>query len=133
SATGDISNSPVTDHNPANYFGAAPGIAILKLTNGTNNDTGTGPLVPVGSTVTWAYNITNTGNVALANVVVKDDNGTPLNPADDFIVGTIPSLAPGASATLTATGSAQAGQYGNVGSATGTDAIGETVSASNPD
>ena len=38
--------------DPDHYFGALPAIAIVKLTNGTNNDTGTGPFVPVGSTVT---------------------------------------------------------------------------------
>src|SRR5205823_4820234 len=82
---------------------------------------------------TWTYNVTNTGNVTLSNVVVTDDNGTPLNTADDFTVGTVASLAPGATATLTHTGIATAGQYGNVGTAKGTDVIGETVTATNPD
>src|SRR5262249_35004647 len=105
-----------TDH----YFGAAPGLALVKLTNRTDNHSGTRPLVSVGSTVTWTYHVTNTGNVTLTNVVVTDDNGTPGNTADDFTVGTVASLAPGASTTLTATGTAKAGQYGNVGSVTGT-------------
>ena len=53
--------------------------------------------------VTYTYVVKNTGTVALTNVVVVDDNATPTNTKDDFTVGTIASLAPGASATLTAT------------------------------
>ena len=74
----------MTDTNPDNHFGAAPGINLVKLTNGTDNDTPPGALVPVGSTVTFTYVVTNTGNVPLSGVTVRDDNGTPADPADDF-------------------------------------------------
>ena len=40
-----------------------PAIAHVKLTNGTDNHAPTGPVVPVGSPVTWTYRVTNTGNV----------------------------------------------------------------------
>ena len=64
--------------------------------------------------------MTNTGNVTLAPVVVTDDKlGT---------IGTIPSLAPGESATLTAT-SAIAFDVTNVGTATGTPPVGPKVTA----
>ena len=69
--------------------------------------------------MTWTYNVTNTGNVTLTNIVVTDNNGTPGNTADDFHPAGSPiaSLAPGASTTLTATGTATAGQYNNIATA----------------
>ena len=117
--------SNVTASNVDHYFGQAASIAIVKLTNGTNNDTGTGPVVTVGSTVTWTYNVTNTGNVTLTGVVVTDD-----------IVGaicTIGTMAPGATASCTKVGTATAGQYTNNGTVTGTPPTGSNVTASNVD
>ena len=43
------------------YFGVAPAIQIVKLTNGADN---ANALVAPGSKVTWTYDVTNTGNVA---------------------------------------------------------------------
>ena len=63
----------MTDSNPANHFGDAAAIHIVKLINGQDDDAPTGPHVPVGSTVTFTYVVTNTGNVPLANVTVVDD------------------------------------------------------------
>src|SRR5207302_1283657 len=45
----------VVASNPDHYFGAAPSIALVKKTNGTDNDLAPGPTVTVGSTVTWTY------------------------------------------------------------------------------
>ena len=117
--------STVSATNPDNYFGASPAITIVKKTNGTDNDTAPGPTVAVGSTVTWTYLVTNTGNVALSNVTVTDDK--------TGAVGGPISLAVGASTTFTKTGTAVAGQYTNVGTVTGTSPTGSTVSATNPD
>ena len=66
------------------FVAAAPAIAIAKQTNGQTALTPPGPIVTVGSTVTWTYDVTNPGNEPLKNVTVTDDNGTPSNPADDF-------------------------------------------------
>ncbi|MEW6216413.1 MAG: lamin tail domain-containing protein, partial [Candidatus Bipolaricaulota bacterium] len=117
------SGQTVSDTDPSHYFGAAPGLSLEKKTNGVDADTPTGPVVVVGSTVTWTYEVTNTGNVALTNIAVTDDKvGT---------IGTIPTLAVGASATLTKTGTAVAGQYANVGTAQ-TTYSGQTVSDTDP-
>jgi uncharacterized repeat protein (TIGR01451 family) len=133
---------------------ANPRIALVKLTNGTNNDgapvagTPDGPLVPFGSTVTWTYNVSNTGTEPIANVKVTD-SVSGVTPATVFGDG-----APGhGNAThnigdannnnlldltetwvFTASGAAVLGQYSNVGTATGTSTVTSTpVSATNPD
>lgn len=56
--------------------------------------------VAPGVSVTYFYTAKNTGDVTLTDVTIRDNNGTPGYPADDFVVGTIPSLAPGAEMTL---------------------------------
>ncbi len=53
------------------YFGANPLIHITKVTNGLPN-----PVLKAGDAITWTYTVTNTGNVALGNIVITDDNGT---------------------------------------------------------
>ncbi|HET7063068.1 MAG TPA: hypothetical protein VFI49_02255, partial [Rudaea sp.] len=68
-ATGQDSSPPnatASGNNPANYFGDAPAINIVKFVNGQDADSATGPHVVVGSTVTFTYVVTNTGNVPLA-------------------------------------------------------------------
>ena len=74
----------MSDTDSDNHFGTAAAINVVKLTNGTDNDTAPGPHVPVGSTVTFTYVVTNTGNVPLSSVTVTDDNGSAANLADDF-------------------------------------------------
>ncbi|MHB8862020.1 MAG: beta strand repeat-containing protein [Pirellulaceae bacterium] len=74
----------VSDSDPSNHFGVNAGIALVKSTNGQDANTAPGPALPVGSTATFTYIVTNTGNVALATVTVRDDNGTPGTTADDF-------------------------------------------------
>ncbi len=103
----------VTDTDWSHYFGVGTAsLDLEKLVNGQDADTAPGPNLPVGSAVTWTYVITNTGDVALANIVVTDDRlGS---------IGTISSLAPAASTTLSRTGVAVAGQYRNEGCATTT-------------
>ena len=59
-------------------------INIVKMTNGTDNNSPTGPYVAVNSTVNWTYEVTNPGSVNLTNIVVIDDHGTPGNTGDDF-------------------------------------------------
>jgi len=134
--TGAVTGQTATSSNPDNYFGDVPSITLVKLTNGTDNNTAPGLHLRAGTDqVTWTYQVTNVGNVTLSNVLVTDNNGTPGNTSDDFTVGTIPTLAAGASTTLTkAGGAAVTGQYTNLGTATGTDTNTlQTVTATNPD
>ena len=81
-----------------------------------------------GSTVTFTYVVTDTGNVPVSGVVVRDDNGTPANPADDFNptfsggdTNTNGLLDTTETWTYTATATALAGQQTNVGTVTGQD------------
>jgi uncharacterized repeat protein (TIGR01451 family) len=126
---GSVTSTPpvgtdVSDSNPDNYFGQSPGISLVKTTNDQDANSPTGPYIPVGSSVIWKYNVTNTGNVNLTNVTVTDNV--------IGLVGTIPLLQPGETQTLTATGIAAPGQYSNLGNATGTLPAGGKVSNEDP-
>ncbi|HEX5717843.1 MAG TPA: hypothetical protein VF179_16920 [Thermoanaerobaculia bacterium] len=95
-----------------------PGIKIVKLTNGQD-----GAQIPAGSPITWTYQVTNTGNVALSDIHVTDNKG---------VVVTCPktTLVPDESMTCTGTGIAQACEYNNLGTVTAKDTLGDTVTAS---
>ncbi len=64
-----------------------PAIDIEKFTNGVDADsTDQAVAIAAGDTVTWTYEVTNTGDVAFTadQVNVIDDAGTPGNTSDDF-------------------------------------------------
>ena len=105
----------------------------MKKTNGQDANSGTGPYIRVGQPVTWTYDVTNSGNVPLSNVIIKDDNGTPGIPSDDFTCPIIASLAAGATQTCTQ----QWHRYSrpvhqSTASVTGTPPVGNNVTASDP-
>ncbi|MFN9913947.1 MAG: hypothetical protein ACK53L_15255, partial [Pirellulaceae bacterium] len=114
-----------SDTDPAHYLGVTTGINVVKSTNGQDANTGTGPFLAVGSTATFTFVVTNTGSTSLASVVLRDDNGTPANPADD-LTPTLQSgdtnsngrLDVGETWTYQATRTVTAGQYSNIGSIT---------------
>ncbi len=121
-STGQAVASAATSY----YYGApAPGIRILTATNGYQADNVPGPTVLPGSSVTWTYTVINTGNVALGNVLVIDNQGPPVT-----CLRTV--LQPGESMLCTASGIADEGQYSNVGSVTATPTCGAQVSAQDP-
>ena len=101
----------------------SPSVDIEKSTNGEDADAPPGPEIPVGDAVAWGYVVTNDGDVDLTNVVVTDDHLGP--------ICSVSFLAAGDSFTCVVYGTAEAGQYANVGTATGS--YGDvTVSDSDP-
>jgi large repetitive protein len=116
----------VTDTDDSHYFGVDPEIVVEKSTNGQDADTAPGPVLAIGSTVTWTYTVTNPGNVALTAVTVVDDQGvTPVYQSGD--TDTDGALDPTETWTYQATGTATAGQYANTATATGTPPVGPDV------
>jgi hypothetical protein len=92
----------VSDTDDAVVSVVNPSVKVVK-TAGTAPDGGT-LYVQSGANVTYSYVWTNTGNTYLKNVVVKDDNGTPGNTSDDFIVCSISGpVPPGFTFTCTVT------------------------------
>ncbi|HEX3530446.1 MAG TPA: hypothetical protein VH988_25575 [Thermoanaerobaculia bacterium] len=116
--------SPVTAQSTSWYFGAtSPAIQIKKNTNGQHVTAAPGPTINAGSAVTWTYVVTNSGDVALSNVAVTDDQHVAVSCPKS-------TLQPGESMTCTGSGTAVSGQYHNVGTATGQTLCGSVVSAS---
>jgi len=93
-------------------------IDIEKATNGEDADDPTGPVIPQGSTVTWTYEVTNTGTVWLDNIAVTDNQLGPVTNRIDDGDGDA-YLQPGETWIYEATGTAELGQYANTGTATG--------------
>ncbi|MEM9273463.1 MAG: hypothetical protein AAGA80_10945, partial [Cyanobacteria bacterium P01_F01_bin.143] len=124
--TGDSDGVPVEAEDPSSYFGIAPEIDIDKVTNGDD-----GLNIPLGDAITWTYTVTNTGNVEIENVVLSDDIlGTITGPdsGDDNNDGILQITE---TWIYTATGTAIAGQYNNIGTVTG-DSDGVPVEAEDP-
>jgi uncharacterized repeat protein (TIGR01451 family) len=130
----DFQNTDNGAHNSTLFFklgssgpGAAacpaPGINIVKFTNGDDANSPPGPLVAVGSTVTFTYVVTNPGNVPLDNVVVTDDQ---IGAVTVFTGDTNGNglLDPSETWTYTATDTATAGQYENLGTVTADSSFG---------
>ncbi len=117
----------VSAGDASHYFGAAPepAIELRKATNGVDADSPPGPSIPVGSPVTWTYRVTNTGLGTLTGISVNDDQGVAVS-----CPGT--TLASGQSMTCTASGTAQAGQYENLGTVTADPPSGPPVTAVDP-
>jgi len=110
---------------PSNDCGA-PGISLLKRTNGRDINVDEIPVILIGNTpipVTWTYEVTNTGSTVLSNVVVNDDQ--------EGQVCVIATLAVGATEICTLERQLEGedrGMYENIATVTGSSE-GETVSA----
>jgi hypothetical protein len=136
-ATGTWTDSAGVDHTPdaatddSGYFGAAPSISIDKITiDNTINVQGDGIWVNEGDSLTWQYTVKNTGNVALSNIAVTDDQqGAITSYTGDTGAGDHAGnglLDTDETWTFTASGTAGDGTYTNTGTVTGeyTDSAG---------
>ena len=97
------------------YLLSSPALTVVKKTNGVDAPTGTGPYLQVGAPVHWDYLLTNTGNVPLSGISVTDSMGVAVTCPQDT------TLAVGAGMTCVGDGTATAGQYENLATATGRD------------
>jgi uncharacterized repeat protein (TIGR01451 family) len=124
-ATGyDSSGTPREASDEAWVDVINPGISTEKSTNGFDADNVPGPSILIGEQITWIYEITNTGDVVLSDVVVSDS-----------IAGVNPVFVGGGDTngnnrldtyetwTYEATGIAVVGQYENNGNVTAKDPL----------
>ena len=130
-ATGEYSGQTVSDSDPSHYFGGQAGILIKKYVNGADADLAPGPSITPGNPVTWVYLVSNTGNVAVSNVLVTDSETgiTPVYADGDDGNGL---LEPAETWRFSASGTARAGQYLNVGTVNATDIFGQPLNDSDP-
>ena len=143
--------APLSENDPTWDSGIwipRPAIVVKKYVQGeqaltsSDADTATGPQIPRGDTVTWTYEITNTGNSYLRTVSLTDhvnagggpdpvplcdwDNST--DPATgDGVLSPARGLQAAESVTCTATGIAVRGQYTNTATVTGVPALDDGV------
>lgn len=116
-----LTGTPVSDSGSATCDADVnPDIAVTKQCTANINSSGSGIDVLFNGTVT------NTGNVALTNVTVVDDNGTPGNTGDDVsVLGPI-DLAPGASAPFNGGFAGSGSSSTDVVTASGSDVLTQT-------
>lgn len=117
----------------------APDINIVKVTIDAD-ETGDGITSIEGETITWRYTITNTGNVALSNVVLSDDHlnvlydSGVLSPGVTFVSGDVNNndiLETTETWVFEISGTAINGSYSNIGTVSG-DYLGQTATDSDP-
>lgn len=117
-------------------------VTVESFVNSDSADVAPGPTLVEGDFVSLNYAVSNPGSTALDNVVVRDDNGTPDDPSDDFDatpsnvsdgvnvgdVNTDGLLDPGETWIFNAVHTALLGQFSSVATVTA-DAAGESITA----
>ena len=131
-AARDTAGVSVSDTDPSHYFGYISAINVEKATNGQDaDDAPIGPIVPVGSTVTWTYQVTNPGDIALKNVRLTDNQGVaPVFQNGDTNGNN--EIDPGETWLYQAQGIAVSGQYANIATATAVDVFENPVQDTDP-
>jgi uncharacterized repeat protein (TIGR01451 family) len=123
--SGSVPEESIVTCTMVNEVIARPAVTIEKDTNGVDANDPPGPFIPVDDRILWTYQVTNTGNVTLNDIVVTDDQGVT-------VTCPLASLASGRDMTCEATGLSEAGQYENLGTVTAVGSQGGPVSASDP-
>ncbi|SCZ76393.1 prealbumin-like fold domain-containing protein [Acidaminobacter hydrogenoformans] len=116
--SGTFEESTATADDDSNYFGYIPDAPAIQITKTTNGDDGLE--IEVGSEITWSYEVTNKGNVALGNITVtdSDESITPVYVSGD--ANTDGNLDLTETWIYEATGTAIEGNYSNTGYVSGT-------------
>ncbi len=73
----DSNGQSVSGTDTSSYDGIDYAIALADELNGAAATVPPGNEITVGASNLWTYTVTNPGSVALANVTVTDDDGTP--------------------------------------------------------
>lgn len=119
----DIANQVVS-----HYFGSDPSVLLTKYTNGVDVETPPGPALIVDRPVYWTYEVRNTGNYTLTQLLVLDQEGPVVDPGSAVTVCEIDALGPGQSRMCKLEGIVITGQYTNTAVVTGLPPIGAMVS-----
>ena len=85
--TPSVTPTPTASITPLN-----PAIQLVKTVEGAPDGT-----VHIGEPCadpSYYYQVTNTGDTYLSDIEVRDDGGTPGDPGDDILIGTIPGPLP---------------------------------------
>ncbi|QIK64175.1 hypothetical protein G7068_13935 [Leucobacter viscericola] len=113
--------APETDRSW--YLAGDTGLVVTKTTNGEDVDSAPGLALTPGSAVEWGYSVTNTGELPLTNVLVRDVDSA----GNEVFNTTLATLAVGETATLSQQGTAVVGQYHNTVTASAQDPSEEGV------
>ena len=118
----DPQNQTVTAKSDSDYSGYLPSVDIVKTINDQGNldmPGTTAYATTPGTTLTYRFLVTNTGNTMLTSVKVSD---TPIAPNKETIQVTCPktSLTIGESMVCTGTGTAATGTFDDTGDVVGT-------------
>jgi uncharacterized repeat protein (TIGR01451 family) len=117
------------DTNMEIFLGGSA-IDLEKLTNGQDADQPPGPSIPVGTTVTWTYRVTNPSLVNLSSVSVTDPdlpNGVSITRQSDEVGNDDDLLEPFEIWIYEATSTAMLGEFANAGSVTSRDTDNRTI------
>jgi len=115
-----IEPAAIKNRNDFDFGFARAGIEIVKTAG--NAPDGATLAISGPTNVLFTYTFTNKGETSLINVVITDDNGTPGDTSDDFIVCTKPGpYLPGAGDTCTAQ-RLVSGNHTNIATVKGTPA-----------